>query len=127
MRALAYQSQEGDDDACRSNFACVDPSAPCVDDDSVTVDMLEKCDWAPGIGDGYCSAENNTPECGTSHSRGPDMRIAVPSSAVSQYTAVNRVSRDLATTVKAQWRGVPKNRVNLFPVTTSRYVGTTTV
>ncbi len=24
-------------------FACVDPMAPCVDDDSVTVDMLEIC------------------------------------------------------------------------------------
>ncbi|CAM9862268.1 unnamed protein product [Ectocarpus fasciculatus] len=54
----------GDDDYwhCR-NFACVDPSAICVDDDSVTIDMIENCDWAAGIGDGYCSEDLNTPEC----------------------------------------------------------------
>ncbi|CAM9634631.1 unnamed protein product, partial [Ectocarpus sp. 12 AP-2014] len=31
---------------------------------SVTVDMLENCDLAPQIGDGYCDDDLNTPECG---------------------------------------------------------------
>ncbi|CAM9513011.1 unnamed protein product, partial [Ectocarpus sp. 12 AP-2014] len=31
---------------------------------SVTIDMLENCPWAAGIGDGYCSEDLNTPECG---------------------------------------------------------------
>lgn len=26
-------------------FACIDPSAPCVDDDDITVDMLANCDF----------------------------------------------------------------------------------
>ncbi|CAM9718522.1 unnamed protein product, partial [Ectocarpus sp. 12 AP-2014] len=52
--------------ACDDLFACIDPNAPCVDDDSVTVDMLENCDLAPQIGDGYCDDDLNTPECGRS-------------------------------------------------------------
>ncbi|CAN0447665.1 unnamed protein product [Ectocarpus sp. 12 AP-2014] len=59
----SYASHQDDDWACRDQFACIDPNAPCVDDDSVTVDMLENCGWAPGIGDGYCSEDLNTPEC----------------------------------------------------------------
>ncbi|CAM9132154.1 unnamed protein product [Ectocarpus sp. 13 AM-2016] len=57
------KSHQDDNWACRDQFACIDPNAPCVDDDSVTVDMLENCGWAPGIGDGYCSEDLNTPEC----------------------------------------------------------------
>lgn len=45
-----------------SEFACIDPSAPCVDDDSVTVDMVENC-YAGGIGNGWCDEENNNAEC----------------------------------------------------------------
>ena len=26
-------------------FACIDPAAPCVDDDSITVDMFENCPY----------------------------------------------------------------------------------
>eukprot|EP00903_Cladosiphon_okamuranus_P008223 g7916.t1 len=52
-----------DDDACQYGFACVDPSAPCVNDDDITVDMLENCNWVMGIGNGYCDMEMNTPEC----------------------------------------------------------------
>ena len=35
-----------DDDACGqwAGFSCIDPMAPCVDDDSVTVDMIDICD-----------------------------------------------------------------------------------
>ena len=37
-----------------NEFACIDPAAPCVDDDSITVDMLDKCPWVsrrhePGV------------------------------------------------------------------------------
>ena len=40
-----------DDDACGrwANFACIDPMAPCVDDDSVTIDMIGNC-YAGQIG-----------------------------------------------------------------------------
>ncbi|CAM9523721.1 unnamed protein product [Scytosiphon promiscuus] len=45
-----------------SGFACIDPSAPCVDDDSVTVDMIDEC-YAGQIGDGWCDDYNNKEEC----------------------------------------------------------------
>ena len=32
-------------------FACVDPSATCVDDDDITVDMLDVCDSVGAIGE----------------------------------------------------------------------------
>eukprot|EP00903_Cladosiphon_okamuranus_P005791 g5738.t1 len=57
---------EADDDyrcSPAAGYACVDPEAPCVDDDSVTVDMLEHCHWPSGIGNGWCDIGNNTPEC----------------------------------------------------------------
>ncbi len=47
-----------------NNFACIDPEAPCVDDDSFTVDMMENCGSPSGFGDGWCQEENNTEECG---------------------------------------------------------------
>ncbi|CAM9510166.1 unnamed protein product, partial [Ectocarpus sp. 13 AM-2016] len=48
---------------CGSNgFACIDPSAECVDDDDVTVDMVENCD-VRNIGDGQCDLDNNREEC----------------------------------------------------------------
>lgn len=31
-------------------FACIDPDALCVDDDDITVGMLEECEWVGGIG-----------------------------------------------------------------------------
>ncbi|CAM9891772.1 unnamed protein product, partial [Pylaiella littoralis] len=53
-----------DDGACGrwSLFACIDPAAECVDDDSVTADMIDICSTG-NIGDGYCSPSNNSPEC----------------------------------------------------------------
>ena len=32
-------------------FACIDPSAECVDDDDITVDMIDACDYVGGIGE----------------------------------------------------------------------------
>lgn len=57
-----------DDGACGrwSLFACIDPAAECVDDDSVTADMIDICSTG-NIGDGYCSPSNNSPECGMSY------------------------------------------------------------
>eukprot|EP00903_Cladosiphon_okamuranus_P014629 g13565.t1 len=52
-----YQCREDD-------FACIDPSAPCVDDDDVTVDLVENCDYVQGIGDGWCHMGNNNAGCG---------------------------------------------------------------
>lgn len=54
-----------DDGACgqSAGFACIDPAAACVDDDSVTVDMIDNC-YAGEIGDGYCDAFNNRADCG---------------------------------------------------------------
>eukprot|EP00903_Cladosiphon_okamuranus_P014053 g13063.t1 len=46
-----------------AQFACVDPSAPCVADDDITVNMLANCPWVNGIGNGYCDLDMNTPEC----------------------------------------------------------------
>ncbi|CAM9449894.1 unnamed protein product, partial [Ectocarpus sp. 12 AP-2014] len=46
-----------------SGFACIDPDAPCVDDDDITVDMVENCN-VRALGDGYCDQENNNEICG---------------------------------------------------------------
>ncbi|CAM9504237.1 unnamed protein product [Ectocarpus fasciculatus] len=54
-------SRDGTDVCTR--FACVDASAPCVDDDDITVEILEICDGALGLGDGRCAMETNIPEC----------------------------------------------------------------
>ncbi|CAM9833718.1 unnamed protein product, partial [Hapterophycus canaliculatus] len=39
-------SKEDDYYGCGQNngFACIDPDAPCVDDDDITVDMGDSCD-----------------------------------------------------------------------------------
>lgn len=34
-----------------SGFACIDPSAECVDDDDVTIEMVENCGDVQGIGE----------------------------------------------------------------------------
>lgn len=41
-----------DDGACSptASYACIDPDAPCVNDDSVTVDMIDLCE-AQDIGE----------------------------------------------------------------------------
>eukprot|EP00903_Cladosiphon_okamuranus_P005790 g5737.t1 len=54
---------DADDDYICTEFACVDPEASCVDDDSITIDMLDACDWVTGIGNGWCNIGNNIPEC----------------------------------------------------------------
>ncbi|CAN0006371.1 unnamed protein product, partial [Ectocarpus fasciculatus] len=59
----------GDDDdwACshqHSGFACIDPAAPCVDDDYITADMVENCGYVEGVGDGWCQEDNNNELCG---------------------------------------------------------------
>lgn len=50
-----------------SEFACIDPEATCVDDDAVTTDMVENCQYATGIGNGYCDEGNNNAECGANN------------------------------------------------------------
>ncbi|CAN0370169.1 unnamed protein product, partial [Ectocarpus sp. 8 AP-2014] len=57
-----------DDDgwACASNgsgFACIDPAAPCVDDDDITAVMVENCGNVAGVGNGWCDDENNNELC----------------------------------------------------------------
>ncbi|CAN0436247.1 unnamed protein product [Pylaiella littoralis] len=49
---------------CTLGFACIDPEAACVNDDDITVDMIENCGRVLGIGDGYCDQDNNKAECG---------------------------------------------------------------
>lgn len=56
-------SGAGDGTHVCERFACVDASAPCVDDDDITVDILEICAGAVGLGDGRCAIETNIPEC----------------------------------------------------------------
>lgn len=49
-----------------TEFACIDPTAPCVDDDDVTADALENC-MIEYLGDGYCDTSNNIEICGASY------------------------------------------------------------
>ncbi|CAM9770248.1 unnamed protein product, partial [Ectocarpus sp. 13 AM-2016] len=46
-----------------SEFACIDPNAPCVDDDDITVDMVENCNISR-LGNGLCDQINNNEQCG---------------------------------------------------------------
>ncbi|CAM9566209.1 unnamed protein product, partial [Ectocarpus sp. 4 AP-2014] len=64
------RSTQSDDDyywwGCDVDYmACIDPDASCVDDDDVTAEMVENCQWVNDIGDGYCDDGNNKAECGT--------------------------------------------------------------
>ena len=48
-------------------YACIDPSAPCVDNDDVTeLPSFEISCITQYIADGDCDAENNFEECGKS-------------------------------------------------------------
>ncbi|CAM9609201.1 unnamed protein product, partial [Ectocarpus fasciculatus] len=49
---------------CDSNFgfACIDPDAPCVDDDYVTVGTPARCDII-AMGNTRCDDANNNEEC----------------------------------------------------------------
>ncbi|CAM9830217.1 unnamed protein product, partial [Ectocarpus sp. 12 AP-2014] len=58
----ASSCQGFDEYACQS-FGCIDPAAPCVDNDSITVDMFENCTNPKGIGNGWCDEGNNIEEC----------------------------------------------------------------
>lgn len=53
----------GDFQGCDSGFACVDPEAPRVDDDDITVDVVEECEFTVNVGDGFCQLDLNTPAC----------------------------------------------------------------
>ncbi|CAM9555644.1 unnamed protein product, partial [Hapterophycus canaliculatus] len=46
------------------DFACVDPDAPCVDDDDITIAVAENCGSPSDIGNGVCEQYNNKAECG---------------------------------------------------------------
>ena len=52
----------GDDYHGCESFSCIDPDAPCVSDDDITVDLLETCDTV-SMSDARCDEHNNTPEC----------------------------------------------------------------
>lgn len=43
---LSYYDWSSDStySGCANSFACIDPAAPCVDDDSITIDLPESCD-----------------------------------------------------------------------------------
>ena len=46
------QPQSTDDYTCGDDgFACIDPAAVCVDDDDVTVVLVESCNYIPDIGE----------------------------------------------------------------------------
>lgn len=36
-------------------FACIDPEAACVDDDNITVDMIDKCNYDMIGEEGVCN------------------------------------------------------------------------
>lgn len=52
-----------------ARFACIDPEAPCVEDDDITADMEDGCGYLVGIGNGHCDQGNNKEVCGRSYSR----------------------------------------------------------
>ncbi len=66
--AVGYESFSDADTAqswsILTRYRCIDPSAPCVDDSDITVDMVENCDYAQNIGNGNCDLENNNEHCG---------------------------------------------------------------
>ena len=51
------ENRSYDDDytcsATGSGFACIDPSAACVDDDDITAEMVEGCGYVQGIGETF--------------------------------------------------------------------------
>lgn len=47
-----------------ATYACIDPAAPCVEDDDITAEMVEHCGYPGSIGNGWCDQHNNKPECG---------------------------------------------------------------
>lgn len=59
---FADDEYDGRYSGCKE-FQCIDPSADCVNDDDITVNMLEDCEWIAGVGNGYCDIDMNTPEC----------------------------------------------------------------
>ncbi|CAM9340740.1 unnamed protein product [Ectocarpus sp. 13 AM-2016] len=46
-----------------TEFACIDPTAPCADDDDITADAVESC-TVDNLGDGICDTSNNIEICG---------------------------------------------------------------
>ena len=42
---------------CGDGFACIDPSAPCVNDDDITTGIVDACDTVQ-MGDAYCDEQN---------------------------------------------------------------------
>lgn len=44
------QNDTDDDYRCGqwADFACIDPAAPCVDDDDITADLVENCGYVSG-------------------------------------------------------------------------------
>lgn len=54
----------GDDyyGGCGAGFSCIDPSAPCVDDDDITIGLVDTCDTIY-MSNAFCDEQNNRPEC----------------------------------------------------------------
>ena len=50
-RILCPCQSQGNGEYDCTDFACVDPEAPCVDDDDVTVDMVANCGDIASIGE----------------------------------------------------------------------------
>ena len=54
--------QSTDNYTCGVNgFACIDPDAECVDDDDVTVGMIENCGWLGSIGRARAASLHSSP------------------------------------------------------------------
>ncbi len=53
---LCKSQSTGDYDCGENGYACIDPEAPCVDDDDVTVEMVESCGNVQGFGEQKCLA-----------------------------------------------------------------------
>ncbi|CAM9269151.1 unnamed protein product [Pylaiella littoralis] len=53
---------DNDDFVC-TEFACLDPDAPCADDDDITPELAEACGYLFGFRNGYCEPQNNNAGC----------------------------------------------------------------
>lgn len=62
LPAPTYRQESAGITCGGSGFACIDPGAPCVDEDDFTV---ESCSDIDAVGNGKCDDGNNKPDCGT--------------------------------------------------------------
>lgn len=90
--------------SCTDNFACIDPSAPCVDDDSITSDFVQAGCIPSYIQDGYCDVDNNKAACDYD---GGDVSISFVMSCMLSCTSFHLRSRSSRRLVQQRLQTLP--------------------